>query len=53
MESDIVPAAHLGLVIWIDNQYAAWGVDGRLHWGMLANPTLAWIEVGEVECSST
>ena len=39
------PRGRLGLVIWIDNQYAAFGPDGRLRAGMLAQPEPAWLEV--------
>ena len=38
------PKGPLGLVIWIDNQYAAWRPDGSLAMGTLAAP-LAWMEV--------
>ncbi len=48
LETDLAPASRLGLVIWIDNQYAAWNADGRLRWGLLANPASAWIEVAEI-----
>jgi hypothetical protein len=45
LETPIVPSAPLGLVIWIDNQYAAWRPDGRLRYGTLSNPA-AWLEIG-------
>jgi hypothetical protein len=38
------PRPPLGLVIWIDNQYAAWTPAGRLAYGTLANPA-AWMEI--------
>lgn len=34
----ISPPPHLGLVIWIDNQFAAWTPQGRLGYGILENP---------------
>jgi hypothetical protein len=34
----------LGLVLWLDNQYAAWRPDGSLAYGTLANPA-AWLEI--------
>jgi hypothetical protein len=43
-ESPVSPTGPLGLVVWIDNQYAAWRPDGRLGYGTLAGPE-AWIEV--------
>ena len=49
LETDLAPASRLGLVLWVDNQYAAWGADGRLRWGVLATPSIAWIEVAEIE----
>lgn len=44
MQTHISPLSPLGLVIWIDNQYAAWTPEGRLGYGTLANPT-AWLEI--------
>ncbi len=41
------PQGPLGLVIWIDNQFAAWRPDGTLGAGTLANPS-AWMEVSEI-----
>ena len=38
------PRGALGLVIWIDNQYAAFAPDGRLKSGTLPNPP-GWLEV--------
>jgi hypothetical protein len=43
-ETEASPKGPLGLVIWIDNQYAAWRPDGSLRMGALANPR-AWMEV--------
>jgi hypothetical protein len=50
LETPISPRGPLGLVIWIDNQYAAWGPDGRAGWGVLENPK-AWMEIEELEIS--
>jgi hypothetical protein len=44
-QTALSPRGRLGLVIWIDNQYAAFGPDGRLRAGMLAQPEPAWLEV--------
>jgi len=41
------PRAPLGLVVWIDNQFAAWRPDGRLGYGTLANPA-AWLEITDL-----
>ena len=42
------PVAPLGMVIWIDNQYAAWTPEGRLRYGTLENPS-AWLEIEKME----
>lgn len=47
-----VPRSPLGLVIWIDNQYAAWTPDARLRYGFLANPRPAWLEIEGFEIVS-
>lgn len=43
-----LPHPPLGLVLWIDNQYAAWRPDGRLGYGALENPA-AWLEVERLD----
>lgn len=47
-ESGIAPRGPLGLVIWVDNQYAALTPAGRLCFGSLANPQTAWIEIADL-----
>ena len=47
--TDQAPHSPLGLVIWVDNQYAALAPDGRVGFGTLANPEPAWIEIKELE----
>jgi hypothetical protein len=44
LESDISPIGPLGLVLWIDNQYAAWKPDGSLAWGIQSNEE-SWLEI--------
>jgi hypothetical protein len=51
LETAVVPRSPLGLVIWIDNQYAALPPDGKLGWGTLANED-SWIEVRELEIAN-
>lgn len=46
-ETSASPKGPLGLVIWMDNQYAAWRPDGSLGTGALANPP-AWLEIEDV-----
>ena len=43
-ETGISPQPPLGLVIWIDNQFAAFTPYGKLSYGTLANPEPAWLE---------
>jgi len=38
------PRPPLGLVLWIDNQYAAWNPEGQLAFGTLENPS-TWLEI--------
>jgi hypothetical protein len=45
LETEVAPASPLGLVIWIDNQYAAFPPDGRLRSGALLSQEETWIEV--------
>ncbi len=45
LTSPVSPKPPLGLVLWIDNQYAAFGPDGRLRWGVEASPTDGWLEI--------
>jgi len=48
-ESLVSPNPPLGLVIWIDNQFAAFTPEGKIGFGVLANPERAWLEVKEIE----
>jgi hypothetical protein len=47
-ESPITPRGPLGLVLWVDNQYAAFPPDGRLGYGFLTTPEPAWLKVADV-----
>ena len=47
-ESHISPHPPLGLVIWIDNQFAAFTPEGKIGFGVLENPEPAWLEIDEV-----
>lgn len=38
------PRGPLGLVLWLDNQFAAWRPDGRLNYGTLETDA-RWIEI--------
>lgn len=41
----VTPSGPLGLVIWVDNQFAALPPSGRLRFGTLMNSKPAWLEV--------
>ena len=49
--SGCAPLGPLGLVLWIDNQYAALPPTGRLGMGALPNPEPAWIEIEDLSLS--
>lgn len=51
-EVNVHPKGPLGLVIWIDNQYASWTPDGRLRYGNLANDQAAWVELKDLKIGS-
>ena len=50
--TNLVPTGPLGLVIWIDNQYAAFTPDGRLAYGVLENRMPARLEIRNLEIQS-
>ncbi len=49
-ESSVSPNPPLGLVIWIDNQFASFTPDGKLAFGTLANEE-AWLEIADLMMS--
>lgn len=51
-ESPVSPRAPLGIVIWIDNQYAAFHPDGKMEWGVLEGKE-EWIEVEDIVMRGT
>ena len=51
-ESQVSPNPPLGLVIWIDNQYAAFTPEGKIGFGVLENPEPAWLEIKDLEITS-
>ena len=48
-ESRVSPRPPLGLVIWLDNQYAAFTLEGKIGFGVLENSEPAWLEIKELE----
>jgi len=51
LQTPISPDPPLGLVIWIDNQFATWTPEGRLGYGTLDNPA-AWLELKSFKLNS-
>jgi hypothetical protein len=49
LQTYIVPKGPLGLVLWIDNQYAALAPSGRVGFGTEPNPETAWIELADLD----
>jgi hypothetical protein len=50
-ESTVSPNLPLGLIIWIDNQYAAFTPEGKIGFGVLENTEPAWIEITNLSLS--
>ena len=50
-ETAVSPKGPLGLVIWIDNQFASFTPDGQIKAGTEANPVPAWMEITDVVIS--
>jgi len=48
-ESQVSPKVPMGLVIWIDNQFAAFTPEGKVGFGVLENPEPAWLEIKDIE----
>jgi hypothetical protein len=51
LKSTISPKPPLGLVIWIDNQFAAWDPEGNLTYGTLENAA-GGLEIESIEISA-
>jgi hypothetical protein len=48
----VSPVGPLGLVIWIDNQYAAFLPSGKIKAGTLENQASAWMEIEGIDIQS-
>ena len=48
LETNVAPYGPLGLVLWVDNQFAALPPVGRPSFGTLANPSPACIEIADL-----
>jgi len=51
-QTRIAPQGRLGLVIWIDNQYAAFRPEGKIQYGRLAYDQPAWLVVRGITLST-
>ena len=45
LDTPVSPHGRLGLVLWIDNQYAAFNPQGGLRFGRLPTLEPAWLEL--------
>jgi hypothetical protein len=52
LETSVSPRPPLGLVIWIDNQFAKFTPEGEIGFGVLKNEA-AWLEVEEIVMCKT
>ncbi len=52
LETQIAPQPPLGLVLWIDNQYAAFPPSGKLSFGSLPTDSTCWIEIKDLSISA-
>lgn len=53
LETQAPPLAPLGLVLWVDNQYAGLTPRGELRFGTLETPQPAWIEIQDLSIASS
>jgi hypothetical protein len=49
LHTSLAPRVPMGLVLWLDNQYAAWCPDGRLGSGTLPTPKDCWVEIRNMQ----
>jgi hypothetical protein len=47
-KTPVSPLGRLGLVMWIDNQFAAFPPDGKVRFGSLDNPEPVWLELSGI-----
>ena len=48
-ETATSPQGPLGLIIWVDNQFAAFPPNGNIRVGTEPNPTPAWMEITDLQ----
>ena len=49
LETTSCPRGPLGLVLWIDNQSAAWKPDGEIGYRLLPGDEYAWLEIKDLK----
>jgi hypothetical protein len=49
LETPVSPRPPLGIVIWIDNQFAAFTPGGKIGFGVLENTEPAWLEIEDLD----
>jgi hypothetical protein len=49
LEAGLSPRPPLGLVVWVDNQYAAFEQNGTIRWGIQSNGAAATLEIQDLE----
>lgn len=53
LRTSLTPRPPLGLIMWIDNQFAGFDPHGRLTWGLEACPTESWLEIEDLTVSDS
>jgi hypothetical protein len=53
LSTRLAPCPPLGLIMWIDSQFAGFDPQGRLTWGVEACPTESWLEIEDLTFSSS
>jgi hypothetical protein len=48
-ETPVSPRPPLGLVLWIDNMFAAWRPDGKMGFGVHGTSEPAWLEIRDLD----
>ncbi|MFN2119859.1 MAG: family 16 glycosylhydrolase, partial [Anaerolineales bacterium] len=53
MKVQSAPKPPLGLVMWVDNQFAAFRPDQGPRWGLEASTQAAWLEIEAIRLSGS
>jgi hypothetical protein len=49
LECAVSPCSPLGMVIWVDNQFAAFEPGGQTSWGFESTPSKMWLDVADLQ----